>query len=103
MLTRNSDGPVFPARAMARTRYTHAVIDAFEQIETARQAMQEAERELADLIRHDPEGEWQDSWARFLADGGVTCDELCRWMVQGKQIRKDVARRHHVRLIVSKQ
>jgi hypothetical protein len=98
MVTRSSKLPNFPPRAVARLQHEHAIIDAFRQVEDARKLMHRAARELAELIRQDSEGEWQQRWDAFLVAGGVTADELCRWMVHGKQIRQS-KRQQHLRLI----
>lgn len=102
MTVNSNNGPIFPTQAMARLRHEHAIIDAFERLETARQAMRDATAELGELIRHDPEGMWQQRWQAFLDAGGVAPDELCRWMVHGRSIRA-VKRYGHLRLLASNQ
>jgi hypothetical protein len=89
---------ITPSRMRAKLRHQRAMLNAFDRIEAARQAMHDAARELFALIRNDPEGEWQDRYDRFLEDGGVTVDELARWMVNGKRIRP-VQRQKHLRLV----
>ncbi len=92
---------IFPASAVARLRHEHAILDAFERVESGRRMMQDATHQLIDLIDHDPE--WRQRWDQFLADGGITLDELCRWMVLHKAIRPMVKRQRHLRLVVNEQ
>jgi hypothetical protein len=54
-----------------------------------------------DLIRRDPDAEWQERWDKFLSDGGVTARELASWMVNGQRIRNPVKRRGGFRLVAT--
>jgi hypothetical protein len=87
--------------AMARFHHEHAVLDAFGRLEQARQAMDDAAHKLVELIEQDPDRQWRQRWDQFLSAGGVTFDELCRWMVHGQQIRHAVQRKH-LRLVSNK-
>jgi hypothetical protein len=93
MSTRN-----FPIPAWLK--HEHAIIEALERIEQARDAMQTAAEQLTTLIEQDPRDEWQERWQRFINAGGVTVDEFCRWLVHDSQIRR-TKQRKHLRLIAS--
>jgi hypothetical protein len=77
----------------------HAILDAFNRLEAISEQLHSAQRELARLIEQDPDGEWPKMWTRFLAAGGLTCRELCEWMVHQQPIRSTV--RRHLRLVTS--
>jgi hypothetical protein len=79
--------------------HEHAIIETLERIEEARNTMQAAAEQLARLIERDPRGEWQNKWRRFMAAGGVTTGEFCRWLVDNRQIRR-TKHQKYLRLIV---
>jgi hypothetical protein len=93
-----SKGPIFPPRVIARFEHEHAILAAFARLEASRNEMHEAALELQELIKRDPEQEWQQRWDDFLSAGGVTMRELCAWMVHGRQIRRST-KRQHLRLV----
>jgi hypothetical protein len=70
-------------------------------MEAASHRLHSAARELNRLIQDDEYREWPAMWKAFLAAGGVTRVELCRWMVQQNQIRPTVCRQH-LRLVANK-
>jgi hypothetical protein len=84
--------------AQRRRRIEYAILDAFERVERMQEQLCSAERDLARLIADDEYGEWPRVWKAFLAAGGLTRDELCRWMVNQKPIRPTV-QRQHLRLV----
>jgi hypothetical protein len=88
-----------PVHAKRRYETEHAILAAFDRVEAASQHLHRTQRELAGLIEQDPDNEWPEMWQRFLAAGGLTCDELCRWMVHQQQIRPTV--RRHLRLVAA--
>jgi hypothetical protein len=81
-----------------RVQIEWAILDALDAVEAASKRLHSAQRELARLIADDPYEEWPGMWKAFLAAGGLTRDELCRWMVQQGQIRPTV-QRQHLRLV----
>src|SRR5262245_41376750 len=91
--------PNFPPKAVARSQLNHAIIDTLQQIDEARITIRTASRRLAELIRSDPDGEWQQRWKAFQSDGGISSDELCRWMVLHQRIRRTQKQRKHLRVI----
>ena len=91
--------PRFPPQAMARFQHEHAILDALQRVEAARCALQQAANDLDRLIQRDPDGEWPKRWGDFLAAGGVTVDELCRWMVERQPIRAVNKQNQHLRLV----
>lgn len=85
----------------ANTRLDHdcAVLAAFARVEVSRRAMEDAASEMSGLIAHDPRHEWPTVWQHFLDAGGVSHDELRRFMVDKKRIRT-ASRHQHLRLVV---
>lgn len=81
--------------------HDRAVLAAFARVEVARRAMEDAANEMSGLIAHDPRHEWPTLWQQFLDAGGVSHDELRRFMVDKKRIRT-ASRHQHLRLMVDK-
>jgi hypothetical protein len=80
-------------------RTQEKIIQAFERLERASTQLHRSARELARLIETDPNREWPATWDRFIAAGGLTCDELCRWIVNQQQQIRPTVRRQHLRLV----
>jgi hypothetical protein len=76
-----------PAWAIARYRHQQAILAAFERADQARQMLDEANKELSELMHNeDSMGLWRKRWNAFVAAGGGTFAEWCSWK-QGQQIR----------------
>jgi hypothetical protein len=82
-----------------RSQTEKIIFAALDQVEAARQRLQSAQRDLAKAVDQDPDGEWTRIWDEFLAAGGMTRDELCRWMVTRETVRSVAVKRSHLRLI----
>lgn len=98
-LKHKNNEPFFPAHVMARHRYQHAILDAMDRIDEGRRMMGTATSDLLELLKQD--AQWRQTWNEFLAAGGITADEFCRWLVRQKQIRPVAKRRDHLRLVVN--
>jgi hypothetical protein len=88
-------------RESAQRRFAteRIIFAALDRVEEASKRLQSAQRELTKAISDDPDQEWSTIWDKFLAAGGLTRDELTRWMVTQKQIRPVTAKRQHLRLV----
>jgi hypothetical protein len=83
-----------------RAMIERGIVEAFEDLEAARRRFNSAARYLNQRIEEDPYCEWPALWNAFLADGGVTPDELSCWLTNPKTIRPTTVRKH-LRLVAS--